>query len=229
MSAHERQPFHASSDSLNSLFVEIIRCVNFLSIQSMFPKQTPKGHVMNIINEQRQRRGVSPWRILGWGGAIVLILTPLVAMQFTNEVNWDETDFIVATVIFAIVGGLIELAIRLSSNWYFRIGAMFAVLAGFMVIWANLAVGMIGNEDNPVNLWFGAVLFIAIVGSIASRFRDRILPWAMFGAGAVQVAIGTLAGIWGTDIRGGRFTIILSVAWFIASLLFWCAHKKRNS
>lgn len=97
---------------------------------------------------------------------------------------------------------------------------MFAVLAGFMVVWANLAVGMIGNEDNPINLWFGAVLFIAITGCIISRFRSSILPGAMFLAGTLQIAIGTFAGILGTDIRGGRFTIVLSVAWFIASVLF---------
>ena len=106
---------------------------------------------------------------------------------------------------------------------------MFAVFAGFMVVWANLAVGLIGNEENPVNLWFGAVLLIAIAGSIASRFRGSILPWAMFVAGTLQVAIGTFAGILGTDLRGGRFTIVLSVAWFIASLLFWCARKSRNT
>lgn len=183
---------------------------------------------MNITNEQRQHRGLNPWRALGWGSVIALILTPLVAMQFTREVNWDETDFIVATVIFGIVGGLIELAVRLSSNWFFRIGAMFAVLAGFMVVWANLAVGLIGNEDNPVNLWFGAVLIIAIAGSIAARFRGRILPLAMFLAGALQVAIGIFAGILGSDLRGGKFTIFLSVAWFIASLFFWYARQKRN-
>ena len=184
---------------------------------------------MKITSEEPRGQHPNPWRVIGWGGAVALILTPLVAMQFTNEVDWDETDFIVATIIFGIVGGLIELAVRLSSNWYFRIGAMFAVLAGFMVVWANLAVGLIGNEDNPVNLWFAAVLFTAIAGSIASHFRARILPAAMFLAGTLQVAIGTFAGILGTDMRGGRFTIILSVTWFIASLLFWCAPQSRNA
>lgn len=184
---------------------------------------------MNIENTAATRSPLNIWRILGWGGAVVLILTPLVAMQFTKEVNWDETDFIVAAIIFAIVGGLIEFAVRLSSNWYFRIGAMFAVLAGFMVIWSNLAVGMIGNEDNPVNLWFGLVLLIAITGSIASRFRSSILPQAMFIAGAVQISIGTFAGILGSDMRGGRFTIMLSVAWLVSSLLFWLAHRNAQA
>jgi len=183
---------------------------------------------MNIENTGATRSRLNIWRVLGWGGAIVLILTPLVAMQFTKEVDWDETDFIVAAIIFGIVGGLIEFAVRLSSNWYFRLGSMFAVLAGFMVIWSNLAVGMIGNENNPVNLWFGLVLLIAIAGSIASRFRGSILPQAMFVAGAVQISIGIFAGILGSDMRGGRFTIVLSVAWLISSLLFWCAAQSAR-
>ena len=183
-------------------------------------------HAENI-RPARPRRNI--WRILGWGGAGALILTPLVAMQFTTEVNWDETDFIVAAGIFGILGGLIEFAVRLSSNWYFRFGSMFAVLAGFMVIWSNMAVGMIGNEDNPVNLWFGVVLLIAIVGSIASRFRRRILQQAMLVAGIVQISIGVFAGILGSDAHGGRFTIVLSVAWLISSLLFWLADRSARA
>jgi hypothetical protein len=183
---------------------------------------------MSITANPTAGRRFNIWRIIGWGGAVALILTPLVAMQFTTEVNWNETDFIFAAVIFGIVGGIIELAVRKSANWYFRFGSMFAVLGGFMVIWSNLAVGMIGNEDNPINLWFGAVLMIAIVGSILSRFRPHIMATAMFAAGSLQVAIGTFAGILGTDMRGGIFTIVLSAAWFISSMLFRCAGKKRS-
>jgi hypothetical protein len=185
-----------------------------------------KGNLMSITAHPTDSRRFNIWRIIGWGGAVSLVLAPLVAMQFTNEVNWDETDFIFAAVIFGIVGGLIELAVRKSANWYFRFGSMFAVLAGFMVIWSNLAVGMIGNEDNPVNLWFGAVLLIAITGSVASRLFRGILPQAMLVAGSVQVAIGIFAGVLGSDPRGGIFTILLSTAWFISSLLFWCARRN---
>jgi hypothetical protein len=184
---------------------------------------------MDTENVGQARPRWNIWRTVGWGGALALILTPLVAMQFTTEVNWDETDFIAAAIIFGIMGGLIECAVRLSSNWYFRFGAMFAVLAGFMVIWSNLAVGMIGNEDNPVNLWFGLVLLIAIVGSIAARFRRRMLPQAMLVAGIVQINIGVFAGLLGSDARGGRFTIVLSVAWLISGLLFWLADRSART
>lgn len=179
-----------------------------------------KGNVMNTTSEQPRRRRVNPWRIIGWGGAIALILMPLVAMQFTNEVDWDETDFIFAAVIFGIVGGLIEFAVRLSTNWYSRFGAMFAVLSGFIVVWTNLAVGMIGNEDNPVNLWFGVVLLIAIVGSFASRFHSGMLPLAMATAGLTQASVGLIAGVLDADPRGGIFTIVLALQWLVAGALF---------
>lgn len=32
----------------------------------------------------------NPWRIVGWGTAAALLLLPLVAMQFTSEVNWPR-------------------------------------------------------------------------------------------------------------------------------------------
>ncbi len=178
----------------------------------------------NIKQRPRERKHI--WRIIGWAGAVALVLTPLVAMQFTNEVNWDETDFIFAAVIFGVVGGLIELAVRLSSNWYFRFGAIFAVLAGFMVVWSNLAVGMIGNEDNPTNLWFGAVLLIAVSGAVLSRFHKRVMATSMFAAGTTQAAIGLFAGILGTDMHGGIFTIILSSFWIISGGLLSVANKS---
>jgi hypothetical protein len=194
---------------------------------SYVPSIRAKGNDMttHIEIESGPRRHI--WRAIGWGGAVALVLSPLVAMQFTREVNWDETDFVFAAVIFGIVGGLIELAVRLSSNWYFQFGAMFAVLAGFMIVWSNLAVGMIGNEDNPVNLWFGAVLLIAICGAIFSRVHTATMVIATLAAGLAQAAIGLFAGVLGSDIRGGIFTIILSGAWAISGALFYAANRSR--
>ena len=169
------------------------------------------------------------WRILGWGGAVALILTPLVAMQFTTEVNWDGADFIFATVIFGLAGCLIELAVRLSSNWHHRFGSMFAVLAGFMVIWTNLAVGMIGNEDNPVNLLFAAVLIVAILGAVLARLHAHLMAGAMLFAGLIQAAIGLFAGVLGNDSRGGTFTIILASLWLISAVLFRIARADPKS
>jgi hypothetical protein len=194
---------------------------------SYVPPISSKGNDMTAHIEVQGGPRKQIWRIMGWCGAVALILTPLVAMQFTQEVNWDETDFIVAAIIFGIVGGLVELTVRVSTNWYFRFGAMFAVLAGLMLVWSNLAVGMIGDEDNPVNMWFGAVLLIAICGTILSRFYKGALATTMLMAGTLHAAIGLVAGVLGSDMRGGIFTIILSTPWMISSALFYAARRSH--
>ena len=117
--------------------------------------------------------GGQGWRIAGWGAAATLLAMPFVAMQFTDEVKWDGEDFLFAGILFATVGLLIELTVRRSQSWAVRAGAIAAVFAGFLIIWANGAVGMIGNEGNAYNLLFGLPILIALGGSIAARFRRR--------------------------------------------------------
>ena len=90
------------------------------------------------------RRGF-PWRIVGWGGAAVLLSLPAI-LNFP----WDETDFIVMGLLMGGVGLAIEGLVRLSSNTAYRLGAVAALFTTFLTIWVNLAVGMIG--DGPYNL-----------------------------------------------------------------------------
>ncbi len=158
----------------------------------------------------------------------MLLLTPLVAMQFTREVQWNEADFIIAFAIIGITGALAELNIVLTSNRFSRAGGLVAILAGCLVFWSNLGIGMIGNRENSVNLLFGLVLLIAIVGAWLSSVHRNALPTAMLAAGTLQCAIGLLAGIWGSDVQGGVFTILLSTLWWIAGLLFAIEAKHRG-
>lgn len=99
--------------------------------------------IMQAITETRTGR--SYWRIAGWGLALVLLLTPAVAMQFTSEVNWTPSDFVVAAVMFLVFGTAIELAVRLIRNRRNRILAIIAVLCAFLWLWAELAVGVFTN------------------------------------------------------------------------------------
>lgn len=173
-------------------------------------------------------RRIPVWRILGWGSAVMLLLTPLVAMHFNHEVHWTEPDFIIAFTIIGVTGALVELTILLTYNRLSRAGGFVAILAGSLVFWSSLAIGMIGHEGNSVNLLFGLVLLIAIFGAWFSSLHRNVLPAAMLTAGTVQCAIGLLAGIWGSDFRGGVFTILLSTLWWLSSLLFAIAAKHRG-
>jgi hypothetical protein len=74
-----------------------------------------------------------------------ILLIPIVAMQFTNEVNWTFFDFVVAGVLLLGTGLLIEVAIRTIKNKSAQIAMITAVLLGLFLLWAELAVGIFGS------------------------------------------------------------------------------------
>lgn len=71
-----------------------------------------------------------------------LLLIPLIAMQFTAEVNWTLSDFVIAAVLMLGTGLLCELVLRKVNKTSLRIGICVAILAIFLIIWAELAVGI---------------------------------------------------------------------------------------
>jgi hypothetical protein len=149
---------------------------------------------------QSQGGGGNRWRLIGWGLAAALLALPFVAMQLNAEgVHWTASDFIFMGALFAIVGGLFELAVRLSPKWEYRAGFGLALLGAFLVIWVNLAVGIVGNENNPANQWFFAALLVGIVGAAIARLRPGGMSAAML---ATAVALGiafALAAMGGSD------------------------------
>lgn len=72
----------------------------------------------------------------------ILLLIPLVAMQFTDEVNWTLLDFVVAAALLLGTGLLCELALRKINKPRYRIAICAAILALLLLIWAELAVGI---------------------------------------------------------------------------------------
>lgn len=76
----------------------------------------------------------------------IILLIPLIAMQFTNEVNWTKFDFLVAGVLLLSTGLLLELGLRLVQKFTYRLALCGTILLAFFVIWAELAVGLIGTR-----------------------------------------------------------------------------------
>jgi hypothetical protein len=74
-----------------------------------------------------------------------ILLIPFVAMQFTNEVNWDLFDFVVAGALLMGTGLTIELAIRTIRNKNYQIALIAAILFLLFLVWAELAVGIFGS------------------------------------------------------------------------------------
>lgn len=72
----------------------------------------------------------------------LLLLLPLIAMQFTTEVNWTLSDFVAAGVLLFGTGLLCELAIRKIKNTKYRFATITAILLVLLLVWAELAVGL---------------------------------------------------------------------------------------
>lgn len=75
----------------------------------------------------------------------LILLIPLIAMQFTNEVNWTLLDFVVAGILLFGTGLLCELVIRKVSKIKYRIIICLVLLVILLLIWAELAVGIFGT------------------------------------------------------------------------------------
>lgn len=86
--------------------------------------------------------GIHPLRLIGWGLVGLVLLTPLAAMQFTREVAWTATDFLLAGVLLIGAGILIELLVRKISNRGAAFMSVGAVILGVLLIWAQGAVGI---------------------------------------------------------------------------------------
>jgi peptidoglycan/LPS O-acetylase OafA/YrhL len=75
----------------------------------------------------------------------LLLLIPFIAMRFTDEVNWTRIDFVTAGVLLLGTGLMCELVLRMVKKIEYRIAICVAVLAAFLLIWIELAVGLFGT------------------------------------------------------------------------------------
>lgn len=75
----------------------------------------------------------------------ILLLIPLAAMQFTDQVDWDLFDFIVLGILLLGTGLSCELVLRKIKKTKHRIIICAILLILFFLIWAELAVGIFGS------------------------------------------------------------------------------------
>ncbi len=73
---------------------------------------------------------------------LIILLLPLVAMQFTDEVNWNFLDFKVAAALLLGTAFMCEFVIRKVQKRKLRIALCMAILVALLLIWAELAVGI---------------------------------------------------------------------------------------
>ena len=174
----------------------------------------------------QQIGGRNLWRTLIWGGAAVLFILPAVAMQLTNEVVWTASDFLVWAAMLLVACTVADVALRKAKNFITLAAGLIAVGAGFFTVWVNLAVGIIGNENDPHNLAFMAVPMVALVGGVIARLKPDRMAVAMLVAAVVQLAAAAFAISDGRIDQGSRVTeivfatLIMPGLWLLSAGLY---------
>jgi hypothetical protein len=152
---------------------------------------------------------------------LLILMIPLVAMQFTDEVKWTLFDFVAMWVVLTIPTFLFRLLVtRKFANLPYRLGAGLAVVTGFFMTWVNLAVQIIGH-DNAANVLYFAVVLIGLAGVGFSRFRAEGLARTAFAVAAATFlvpVVGYLA--WPGDFSPGVLRVFTLNLFFVVMFTF---------
>lgn len=167
------------------------------------------------------------WRVAGWGAALALLALPAVGNNLTDEIDWTTSDFAFAAFILVLAGTGIELIVKYSRTWARTTGLFVTLFGAFATIWTNLAVGILGTESNPINLWFFALLLAGLLASLIVHFRAEKMVWITAGLGAGQFGIGIAAKITAADVpvQWGVLALFAAI-WGMAAILFAKARRE---
>ena len=150
-------------------------------------------------------------------GSALLLSLPLVAMLFTDEMAWGPGDFVLAGVLLVGTGLLYELAAGSTNTTAYRVAVGVALATGVILVWANLAVGLIGSEDNPANLMYVGVLAVGLVGALLARLEPRGMARASFATAIAQALVPVVAIIlWQPPMTSGLVRVLGVNAFFCA-------------
>ena len=141
--------------------------------------------------------------------------------------NWTLCDFGFAAVLSGSVAMIYTLVMRKTRNTAYRSGAGVALAAAFILVWANGAVGIIGDENNDANMMYVGVILVLIIGAIIARFRPMGLARALYATAAAQALVPAIAVFVGLGPVASWDVLVLTV--FFVGLWLVSARLFRNS
>lgn len=133
-------------------------------------------------------------RIIGWLIFVICSLSiPLIAMQFTDEINWSFTDFLIMGVVLTGLALVYEFGVRKSKKTTYRTAFAIGLVGTFLLFWVNGAVGIIGSENQDANLLYGMVFLVVLAGALISRLKAKGMSITLLIASIVQILVPTIA------------------------------------
>ncbi|MDO8668932.1 MAG: hypothetical protein Q7K65_01425 [Candidatus Buchananbacteria bacterium] len=175
-------------------------------------------------------------RSILWVVIAAFIFIVFLSMLFTDEVSLGEA--VAYGIILLAAGGFCELWQWLKTRTkVYRIAFVVGLAGALLLGWANGAVGIIGSENNPANLMYGAVFAVGLIGSTMARFKPRGMAHTLYAAALVQILIPAVAlFIWPAKASWGEAGVIgvfivnsfFALLFVVSALLFRHATHERN-
>ena len=159
-------------------------------------------------------------RLKVWFGSAALMLVPVLAVRGTGPAAWDPPgDYMFLGILLLGVGIAYEVARRVPLRRAYAAGLGLALWAALLSIWINLAVGIIGSEDDPANWLYAGVIAVAASGAALVRFRSAGMAALMLVTAGVQALVFLIALFAGLGFTG-PITVFFTGLWLISSWLF---------
>ena len=170
-------------------------------------------------------------RKLPWIAASIILLLLAVAMQFHAEgVHWTTSDFIVMGAILLVACGSFEALARSAPDFAYLAAAAAGIGTGFLMVWANLAVGIVGDGLNGANTLFFGVVLVAIVATLFARFRARAMVRAMLASAiALALVIGISVAAFGASALEAGLSLVFVAGWLVSAGLFQLSAKQGSA
>jgi hypothetical protein len=76
---------------------------------------------------------------------LALLLIPLIAMRYSDEVHWTLIDFAIMGVLLLVAGMWTQRVVKRVKSFPRRATYIILVILLFLLVWAELAVGILGS------------------------------------------------------------------------------------
>lgn len=196
-------------------YFEMQSTFKYLASKLLKPTNILTLEPRNMENQKKITRSL----LLVALATLLLLSIPLIAMQFTNEVDWSFADFIIMGLLIFGTGSSYVLITRFATNLIYRAAIAQVLGTTLFMIWANLAVGLIGSGPNAGNLLYMGVITVVIVGSIRARFSAVGMERAMYMTSFSLVLVAVIGLLTNMDeYPGSSIKEIIAINAFFAIL-----------
>jgi hypothetical protein len=158
------------------------------------------------------------------------LMLPLIANRVSDEFSWKILDFVACGVLVFGCGLAYQLVTSNPVGIAYKAAAGIAIIAAFLLVWVNLAVGIIGS--GPVNALYAAVPIVGAVGAAMARLRPQGMSRALFATALVMALVPPIALMLGTsDFSPGVLPVFainsLFVLLFVGSAMLFRRAQHR--